>query len=143
MCDYLDIEYDDALVEKLTKYRTQGDYKLNKGVKKNLERLSKKYRLGVLSNSLPSRKHHELKIDDIDRYFDQIIISSEEGVRKPNRKIYEIAIESSGFKPNEILFIDDKVSSLKGAVESGIENVVLYKTVSEEYPTITTMDDLK
>lgn len=143
MCEYLDIEYDDALVEKLTRYRTQGDYKLNKEVKENLERLSKKYRLGVLSNSLPSRRHHELKIDNIDKYFDPIIISSEVGVRKPNRKIYEIAIERSEFKPNEILFVDDKVSSLNGAIESGIENVVLYKTVSEEYPTITTMDDLK
>jgi putative hydrolase of the HAD superfamily len=143
MCEYLDIEYDDALVEKLTRYRTQGDYKLNKEVKENLERLSKKYRLGVLSNSLPSRRHHELKIDNIDKYFDPIIISSEVGVRKPNRKIYEIAIERSEFKPNEILFVDDKVSSLNGAIESGIENVVLYKTVSEEYPTIDSMDDLK
>jgi putative hydrolase of the HAD superfamily len=143
MCEYLGIDYDDKLIEKLTKYRTQGDYKLHKGVRENLERLSKNYKLGVLSNSLPSRRHHELKIDDIDRYFDQIIISSEVGVRKPNRKIYEIAIERSGFKKDEILFIDDKESYLDGAVDAGIENVVLYKTESKKYPTIDSMDNLK
>ncbi|KUK76593.1 MAG: HAD-superfamily hydrolase, subfamily IA, variant 1 [candidate division WS6 bacterium 34_10] len=142
MCEYLGIDSDDELIEKLTKYRTHGDYKLHKGVKENLKRLSKNYKLGVLSNSLPSRRHHELKIDDIDKYFDQIIISSEVGVRKPNKEIYEIAIEKSGFKKDEILYIDDKESYLNGALDAGIQNVVLYKTESKKYPSIDSMVNL-
>lgn len=143
MCEYLEIEYDEELIEKLTKYRTEGDYKLHEGVKDNLQRLSKSYKLGVLSNSLPSRRQHELKIDDIDQYFKQIIISCEVGVRKPNREIYEIAIERSGFKKEEILYIDDKVKYLDGAINTGIENVVLFKSESEKYPTINSMDELR
>jgi HAD superfamily hydrolase (TIGR01509 family) len=142
MCEYLDIEYDQKLIQKLTKYRIQGNYKLFPGLTETLERLSKKYKLGVLSNALPSRRHHELKIDDIDKYFDVIIISSEEGVRKPNREIYKISIEKSGCKKEEILFIDDKVSSLDGAVDAGIENVALFKTKSDKYPTIASMKEL-
>jgi HAD superfamily hydrolase (TIGR01509 family) len=142
MCKYLDIEYDEGLIEKLTKYRTKGDYKLHEGIKENLETLSKTYKLGVLSNAVPSRRHHELKIENIDKYFDQIIISSEEGVRKPNRRIYEIAIERSGVNKNEILFIDDKVEFLDGAVDAGIVNVVLFKTKSDKYPTIDSMKEL-
>jgi HAD superfamily hydrolase (TIGR01509 family) len=143
MCEYLNIEYDQKLIQKLTKYRTQGNYKLFTGLTETLERLSKKYKLGVLSNALPSRRHHELKIDDIDKYFDVIIISSEEGVRKPNREIYEIAIKRSGCKKEEILFIDDKVSYLDGAVNAGIENVALFKTESEKYETIDSMRNLQ
>ncbi len=142
MCEYLDIDYDDELIEKLTKYRTQGDYKLHKGVKENLERLSMKYKLGVLSNSLPSRRHHELKIDDIDKYFNRIIISSEVEVRKPNKEIYEIAIDRSHFRKDEILYIDDKESYLDGAVDAGIQNVALYKTESKKYPSIDSMVNL-
>jgi HAD superfamily hydrolase (TIGR01509 family) len=143
MCEYLNIEYDQKLIQKLTKYRTQGNYKLFTGLTETLERLSKKYKLGVLSNALPSRRHHELKIDNIDKYFDVVIISSEEGVRKPNREIYEIAIEKSGYKKEEILFIDDKVSYLDGAVNAGIENVALFKTESEKYETIDSMRNLQ
>jgi HAD superfamily hydrolase (TIGR01509 family) len=143
MCEYLNIEYDQKLIQKLTKYRTQGNYKLFTGLTEALERLSKKYKLGVLSNALPSRRHHELKIDNIDKYFDVVIISSEEGVRKPNREIYEIAIEKSGYKKEEILFIDDKVSYLDGAVNAGIENVALFKTESEKYETIDSMRNLQ
>lgn len=143
MCKFLDIEYDQKLIDKLTKYRTHGNYKLHKGLKETLERLSKKYKLGVLSNALPSRRHHELKIDNVDQYFGVIIISSEEGLRKPNREIYEIAIDKSGCKKEEILFIDDKKSFLDGALEAGIRNVLLFKTRSDRYRTIDSMKDLK
>jgi len=142
MCEYLGIEYDKKLIEKLTRYRTHGNYKLHEGIKETLERLSKKYKLGVLSNALPSRRHHELKIDNIDQYFDVIIISSEEGVRKPNRGIYEIAIEKSGCKKKDILFIDDKETFLDGAVDAGIENVILFKTESNKYTTMNSFEEL-
>ena len=143
MCEYLDIEYDQKLIERLTKYRTHGNYKLTKDLKEALKRLSKRYQLGVLSNALPSRRDHELKIDNIDQYFDVIIISSEEGVRKPNKEIYEIAIEKSGVNKEDILFIDDKDTYLDGAVEAGIENVVLFKTESDRYRTINSIKELK
>ncbi|MCX6732140.1 MAG: HAD-IA family hydrolase [Candidatus Roizmanbacteria bacterium] len=50
-----------------------------------------------------------------DSYFDAIVSSAEVGDHKPNPKIYEVAIEKTGVKPDEILFIDDNDKPLEGA----------------------------
>jgi len=126
MCEYLKIDSSDDLIHRLTNYRTKGDFVLKEGVVDALESLSSRYKLGVLSNALPSRRHHELTLGGIDKYFDQIIISMEVGFHKPDKQIYEIAINMSGVHPSEILFVDDKISYLEGATKAGIHNLILF-----------------
>jgi len=123
---YLGKPYDLAIIEKLTRCRTNGDYAIIDGVVENLEKLSKLYNLGIISNALPSRRHHELKLDNIDNYFNPIIISWEVGIQKPDPQIYKIAMEKANAKPEDIIFIDDKEKFLMGAKSAGIENLILF-----------------
>lgn len=52
--------------------------------------------------------------------FAPIILSYEVGFAKPDREIYEIAIERCGVKADEILFVDDQEKCIKPATEFGM-----------------------
>lgn len=129
MCEYLKKPYTPELITKLTEFRIKADFSLKPGVSEALKRLSTKYKLGVLSNALPSRRHFELKLENINKYFDPVILSFEEGFQKPNLEIYKIAIEKSGLDSKKILFVDDKISFLNGAKQAGIGGLVLHTTI--------------
>lgn len=58
--------------------------------------------------------------------FSDIVNSSRVGFAKPDREIYEIAVQRAGVAPSECLFIDDKASNLAVATELGIP-AILYQ----------------
>ena len=62
----------------------------------------------------------------IEEYLAGSVISGDVGVRKPDRKIYEILVEQSGYKINDLLFVDDREKNVIVARDIGIETV-LYK----------------
>jgi FMN phosphatase YigB (HAD superfamily) len=57
-------------------------------------------------------------------WFDGGIFSHEVGVRKPNPKIYEFALQKGGTKPDETVFIDDKPKMIEPATKMGITGLV-------------------
>lgn len=59
----------------------------------------------------------------LDAYFDAIICSADIGDHKPNPKIYDQAIQKTGVKPEEILFIDDNDGPLEGAKKAGMNTL--------------------
>ncbi|OGP82188.1 MAG: hypothetical protein A2Z08_01070 [Deltaproteobacteria bacterium RBG_16_54_11] len=56
--------------------------------------------------------------------FDAAVFSCAEGTRKPEQKIYEIALERLGVKPHEAVFIDDRVDFIAGAKKLGIHTIL-------------------
>ncbi|MCR4706177.1 MAG: HAD family hydrolase [Lachnospiraceae bacterium] len=69
------------------------------------------YRLGVISNIMS----HTFVPSILDEYgirtfFDELILSSECGIRKADPRIFEIALERVGGKPEEACYIGDTVS---------------------------------
>lgn len=87
-----------------------------------LEELSKLYKLGVISNAFPGLDQVFDKLN-IRKYFDAIIISAFVGKAKPERLIFEKALEEIKFKPNECLFIDNKAEYVKAAEELGMKGI--------------------
>lgn len=80
------------------------------------------YKIGFLSNTeAPAMKYFHEK-----RYgmFDAAIFSCAEGTIKPERKIYETALNKLGVKPHEAIFIDDKKKYLEGAKKLGINTIL-------------------
>lgn len=45
------------------------------------------------------------------KYIDLVIASAEEGVSKPDRRIFEIALERSGCKPENAVMIGDRIDN--------------------------------
>ncbi len=59
-----------------------------------------------------------------DDMFDEVIISGEVGMRKPDAEIYHHTLELLKVKPNESVFVDDLAHNIKGAAELGIIGVL-------------------
>ena len=55
--------------------------------------------------------------------FDATVFSCDEGTAKPERRIYEIALERLGVKPREAVFIDDRVDFIEGAQKLGMYTI--------------------
>jgi epoxide hydrolase-like predicted phosphatase len=62
---------------------------------------------GILSNVF-STSAKSLRHNGFYDNFDPIVLSCEEGYAKPDIELYKIAIERSGVRANEILFVDDQ-----------------------------------
>jgi putative hydrolase of the HAD superfamily len=55
--------------------------------------------------------------------FDLIILSAEEGVKKPHLRIYEIMLERLRIQPEEIVFVDDVGENVEAARVLGIHGI--------------------
>jgi putative hydrolase of the HAD superfamily len=66
---------------------------------------------------------HRYPHDMFDELFDGVVISAEEGIRKPARRMYELGAERAGVAPAECVFVDDLPFNLTPAEELGMATV--------------------
>lgn len=98
-------------------------YEVNKDVIKIAKSLKAQgYKLAVLSNTI---KPHAQVNQDMGVYdnFPIRILSCEVGLRKPDPKIYKLALSKLGTKPEETVFIDDKQEMVKAAKDLGFKGI--------------------
>jgi len=101
---------DEALVQLIRSYR-------------------KTHRVGLLSNAWDDLRPfltNRLGILDI---FDEVIISAEVGVMKPDRRIYELAAQKFKVPLSEVVFIDDLLVNVQAAQEAGMEGIHFRSTL--------------
>lgn len=87
-------------------------------------RLKKKYKIVLLSNALASWLHKILENNDLYRLFDHMVISGEEGIRKPSEQIYRLALSRAGIDARDAVFIDDNEKNTLAAESVGIHGIV-------------------
>ena len=81
------------------------------------------YRTYILSNA-PLDLPDYLSRNDLDKYFIGKVISAEEKIAKPDKKIYELLLNRFSLNPEECLFLDDKSENIQGAISCGINGYV-------------------
>jgi epoxide hydrolase-like predicted phosphatase len=74
-------------------------------------------RTGLVSNSWGTRRYPR---DLLAELFDGVVISGEEGFRKPDPRMYELGAERIGAAPDECVFVDDLAFNLDPARELGM-----------------------
>ncbi len=97
--------------------------KKNVNVVKLLRKLSKNYKIGIISNISKSR-HREacaLILDSLP--IKNSIASCYVGLRKPGPKIYRLALKNLHIRPGESIFIDDKKENVIGARNVGMNSI--------------------
>lgn len=104
-----DLEIARVLGVELTGWHTEDEI-LYSDTPKCLEYLSKKYKIGIIANqSFGTRKR--LEQYGILQYIDLIVASAEEGVSKPDRRIFEIALNRSNCKADNAIMIGDRIDN--------------------------------
>lgn len=82
--------------------------------------LRPEYTSVLLSNAFANLRElltERWKIVDL---FDHLVISAEEGVVKPDPRIYRIALDRAGVAPAEAVFTDDLIENVEGARAVGM-----------------------
>jgi len=87
-----------------------------------IQQLKQHYKIGLISNTINDCYQHALAQGWYD-IFDVAIISVIVKLRKPERKIYELALEKLCVKPYEAVIIDDEASFLVPAKKLGIYTI--------------------
>ena len=87
-----------------------------------LRSLRGKYKTGLISNAWGDLRDYIVK-EKFDDAFDKMIISAEVGAAKPEPRIFQIALEQFGVKPNEAVFVDDFLINIKGCEKVGIKGI--------------------
>lgn len=75
-----------------------------------LDFLSGKYKIGVIANQSLGTEQR-LENYGLMKYIDLVVASAEEGVAKPDKRIFEIALNKSGCKANNSVMIGDRIDN--------------------------------
>ena len=106
-----------------TKLDFWGGDRLDENLVNYLRELRPRYKTALLSNAwddLRQMIEEEWKIDDA---FDEIIISAEIGLVKPDARIYQRMIADLDVVPAETVFVDDFPENIAGARSQGLHAI--------------------
>ena len=94
------------------------------------------YRIALLSNTEdPTVKFfHEQGYD----MFDVLVFSCEEGIMKPERRIYDLTLERLGSRAECSVFIDDRPDYIQGAKNVGL-HTILFESIAQVKDELTGM----
>lgn len=117
-----------------------------------IPKLKSNYKLAIVSDAWPSLLD-VYEENNMTSYFDSIVISSFIGTSKPDRKMYCTALAELGVKPQEAIFVDDSLKNCMGAIEVGINTVLLcrskkayikekIKSIGKDYKVINNLNQL-
>jgi epoxide hydrolase-like predicted phosphatase len=84
--------------------------------------LKRRYKIGFLSNVAKDRTPEIFSLDDVE-LFDDIVLSFQVGMAKPDIRIFKLAAERLGLDPEKCVFVDDVEKYLEGARRIGMKTV--------------------
>jgi putative hydrolase of the HAD superfamily len=84
----------------------------------------KGYILHLITNGFEKTQHNKLMYSGLKPFFKEVITSEGSGSLKPNKEIFEFALEKSGATAGESIMIGDSVEvDILGAMNAGIDQV--------------------
>jgi epoxide hydrolase-like predicted phosphatase len=85
--------------------------------------LRPRYKTAILSNAGSDSRKTFNDVFQIEQLVDQVIISAEVGVAKPDERIYQIAIDRLGVMAEEAVFVDDIPENVAAAQRFGMKAI--------------------
>jgi putative hydrolase of the HAD superfamily len=87
---------------------------------------NKGYKLGIISNGLTIKQWEKLIRLGIHEFFDEIITSEEVGYEKPNKEIFEEAMERMKSKPENSIMVGNKFETdILGAMNTEMPSILV------------------
>ena len=103
-----------------------------------LEYLHSKYELNIITNGFEEVQHVKLKESKLDTFFKNVITSEKAGVKKPDQRIFQFALDkSNALKEESIMIGDDLFADILGAKNFGMQQVYFNPEKNEHDEVIT------
>ena len=114
-------------------------------VRDTLKELKKKYKIAVLTNGNASSQRRKLNTINIYDLLDYSLVSSEYGVRKPDKKIFEYTAKQLDLKTEECSYVGDNYKiDILGSRNAGMLPVFISRNneIHEDVLCIQTIKEL-
>jgi epoxide hydrolase-like predicted phosphatase len=85
--------------------------------------LRPRFKTGVISNAWPDLRQYLVDHKAADA-FDDLVVSAEVGIMKPDPRIYRMALERTGVTAGESVFLDDTAANVDAARKLGMRGIV-------------------
>lgn len=105
---------------------------LNSGFHEFVSAAGKLYKLAILSNDSSRWSRYIREKFGMNPYFDVINISGDLKMKKPDRRVFELAMQQLGVEAGDCLYIDDRRKNLGAARALGMDTV-LFNSRNVEY----------
>lgn len=95
--------------------------RLVEGAREMLQYLRDKgYYIGMISNGFYEVQYRKMRSSQIEHFFNTVVLSDDIGVNKPNRRIFDYALEKAGTLASESVIIGDNFDAdIVGAIDAG------------------------
>lgn len=93
-----------------------------------LRSLRPSYKTAILSNAWSNGRRVIAQDYGLADAVDEIIVSAEEGVAKPDARLYRLAVQRLGAPAAAAIMVDDFVDNVNGAVAAGLTGVLFRST---------------
>ena len=110
VCEELENNYLDILVQCTEEV---------KSVKKILDEISKYALIGVLSNGFLHTQYQKIKYSGLNRYITRLVVSDEIGINKPDKRLFDYAVDETGATPPFLMVGDNTHTDIIGAMNAG------------------------
>ncbi|MGE6591100.1 HAD family hydrolase [Bacillus mycoides] len=114
-----------------------------------LNHIKRHFKVGIITNGSTQRQKAKIMNTGLNEYFDTIIISEEVGFSKPDKRIFELALNKLNVQSEDVLFVgDDLEKDIAGCQNTNIKgiwfnpNVIKNNTDTKPYAEITSFDNL-
>jgi putative hydrolase of the HAD superfamily len=126
-------EYLDRLIFFETRTFSREEFKqfmfsLSKPKPQSLElarALSSKYFMGTVNNESRELNEYRIRTFGLADFFDVFVSSCWIGLRKPDERIYKLALDLTQHTPQECCFIDDRPVNIAAAIKVGLSTVLM------------------
>jgi epoxide hydrolase-like predicted phosphatase len=92
--------------------------------------LRQHYRIACLSNGGREWTPQVIRQHGLEKLFDEIVVSAELGMVKPDPKIYAFTLQKLHVDADQAIFVDDRSENTEGAEACGIHSIVFRDTPS-------------
>jgi putative hydrolase of the HAD superfamily len=107
---------------------------LFEGAQKVLAYLQKKYTLHIISNGFKETTLTKMDLSGLNPYFTNVIISEEVGVNKPDKAVFEYALQKAQANKQESIMIGDSLEAdVYGAQDFGMK-AIFFNPLKKEKP---------
>lgn len=80
------------------------------GCRRALQRLGRRYRLGVVTNGIDRVQRSRLKAAGLDPFFETVVTSEDCGFAKPDPRILHVALRALRVTPRQAIYVGDDPS---------------------------------
>ncbi len=105
-------------------------FPLEKRVLEIIDKIKNRYKIVMISNQVETWLEKVIEENKLKEQFHIFVNSYHVNIRKPDERIFKIALERSKSKPSETLFIDDKLENTNAAKKLGMK-VILFENFEQ------------